>query len=295
MNSKTKTIILIHGLWTTPRIWHLFRDYYEERGHRVFTPIWPRMKGEVEEIRRDPSALAGLGLLEIADEHDKFIRTLEEPPIIVGHSIGGLITQMLLDRGLGSVGVCIAGAAPKGMFGLPFSVAKAGYPVLSNPFNYDRNVVLAFGQFRRLFAQNMTENDAADAFERYIIPGPGRPMFEASVANLSPWAAARINYRNRHRAPLLLIAGGEDLLVPPVLNRINHKLYKHSDATTDYKEFPYRSHFMIAQRGWQEVAEYILAWTYAATRRAATVKYPAPDAGWRAQKPLTAVAAKEQI
>jgi pimeloyl-ACP methyl ester carboxylesterase len=295
MNSETKTIVLIHGLWMTPRSWHRFRACYEERGYRVFTPAWPRLKGEVEEIRRDHSALAGLGLLEIVNEYEKFIHALEEPPIIIGHSVGGLITQMLLDRRLGAAGVSIDGAVPKGIFGLPLALIKERNPALSNPFNYERNVVLTFEQFRRLFAQNMTMKDAAAAFENYIIPGPGRPIFEAAFADLNPWAATKINYRNSHRAPLLIVAGGEDRLVPPVLNRINHKLYKRSTAITDYKEFSYRSHLIMAQRGWREVAEYILAWAQTAIRRAVPAKYPSRCAAGLPQNSWAAAASTPQV
>src|SRR3954471_8743169 len=136
MNNGSKTIVLIHGLWMTPRSWDGFRCLFEDRGCQVLTPAWPRMAGEVEAIRNDPAALAGLGLREIADHYDKVIRSLGEPPILIGHSMGGLIVQILLDRGLGAAGVSIDGTAPKGVFRLPFSVIRAANPVLSNPLNY---------------------------------------------------------------------------------------------------------------------------------------------------------------
>lgn len=263
MNKKTNTIVLIHGLWLTPRSWESFRTYYSGRGYTVHTPPWPRMEGEVEEIRRDPSALAGLGVVEIADHYEKFMGTLSEPPIIMGHSFGGLIVQILLDRGLGAVGVAIDPAAPKGVFRLPFSVLKAASPVLSNPLNVGRVVALTFKQFRYAFGNNVSEAKAREFYDRYAIPGPGRPIFQAATANLTPHAATTVNYRNTSRAPLLLISGKEDNTVPLSLVKENFRRYDRSTAVTAFKEFRRRSHLIAVQEGWLEVAEYALSWAEA--------------------------------
>ena len=260
MNRESTTLLLIHGLWMTPRSWDGFRSFFTERHYRVLTPAWPRMEGGVEEIRSNPAPLAGLGLREIADHYAKIIRSLDEPPILIGHSMGGLVVQILLDRGLGAVGVSIDGTAPRGVFRLPISVLKAASPVLSNPLNYWRCPMLTFTQFKYAFANVATESDARAAYERDVIPGPGRPIFEAASANFNPWTAAKVDHRNNHRAPLLLITGDKDNLVPSVLNRINYKLYQRSAARTDFKEFPGRSHLIVAQNGWEEVAEFALAW-----------------------------------
>jgi pimeloyl-ACP methyl ester carboxylesterase len=257
---KSNTIVLIHGLWLTPRSWELFSSFFERCGWRVLAPAWPRMKGEVEEIRRDPSALAGLGVLEIADHYENVLRGLSAPPILMGHSFGGLIVQMLLDRGLGSAGVAIDSAAPKGVFRLPFSAIRAAKPVLSNPANYRRTVALSLPQFQYGFANTMGEHAARAAYERYVIPGPGRPIFQAATANLHASAATRVNYLNHDRAPLLLIAGGADHQVPPSMNRSNYRKYAGSRAITEFREFAGRSHLITAQEGWQEVAEYALTW-----------------------------------
>jgi len=263
MNGETKTIVLIHGLWMTPRSWDPFRGFYEERGYRVLTPAWPRMQGEVQEIRRDPSALAGLGLREIAAHCEEFVRSLDEPPLLMGHSMGGLTVQILLDRGLGAAGVSIDGAAPRGIFRLPLSTIKAAGPVLSNPLNYRRSVTLTFDQFRYTFANVMTQEAARAAYDDNAVPGPGRPVFQVALGDFNPWAANKVNHRNNDRAPLLLIAGVEDHLVPPIVNRVNYRKYQRSTALTEYKEFPHRSHLIIAQNGWQEVAEYALSWAQA--------------------------------
>ena len=164
---------------------------------------------------------------------------------------------------MGRAGVSIDGSNPKGIFRLPLSTIKAAGPVLSNPLNYRRNVTLTFEQFRYAFANVMTEEAARAAYEREAIPGPGRPVFQVAFGNFSPHAANKVRHLNNDRAPLLLIAGAQDHLVPPIINRINYKKYQRSTAVTAYQEFPHRSHLIIAQDGWEEVAEYALSWAQA--------------------------------
>jgi pimeloyl-ACP methyl ester carboxylesterase len=260
MTPTTNTIVLIHGAWMTPRSWEPFRGFYEQRGYRVLTPPWPRLEGEVEEIRRDPSAMAGLGIGEIVDGYERVIRLLDEPPIIMGHSFGGLFVQMLLDRGLGAAGVAIDAAQPKGVLRLPFSQIRALSPVLLNPANVKRAVSFNFDQFRYGFANTMTERQAREAFQLNAVPAPGRIVFQTGLANLNPRAVTKVDYRNDRRAPLLLIAGGEDHTVPASVNRSNFRKYRNSKAITDFAEFPGRSHLTIAQEGWEEVAELALSW-----------------------------------
>jgi pimeloyl-ACP methyl ester carboxylesterase len=258
--APTKTILLIHGMFMTPRSWEPFRGYYEARGYRVLTPPWPRMKGEVEDIRRDPSALNGLGTIEIVDHYENIVREQDQPPIIMGHSVGGLFVQMLLDRGLGAVGVGIDAAAPKGVLRLPWAQIRSLSPILLNPANNRRTVMLTFAQFRYAFANTLDDVEAMKVYQRNAIPVPGRLVFQAGLANLNPRAATRVNYRNDERAPLLLIAGSEDHTVPASVDRSTFRKYRYSTAITDFKEFPGRSHLTVAEEGWEEVAEYALAW-----------------------------------
>jgi pimeloyl-ACP methyl ester carboxylesterase len=247
----------------TPRSWESFQAFYQERGYNVLAPPWPRIEGEVEDIRRDPSALAGLGVLEIADHYEKIMETLGEPPILMGHSFGGLIVQILLDRGFGAAGVAIDPVAPRGVFRLPLSALKAASAVLANPLNVMRVVHLSFKQFHYAFANNLSEEKARVFYDRYIIPGPGRPIFQVAAANLTPHAATRVNYGNTSRAPLLLIAGGQDNQIPVSMIKENFRRYAGSTATTAFKEFRRRSHLIALQDGWQEVAEYALSWAEA--------------------------------
>ena len=154
----------------------------------------------------------------------------------------------------------IDAAALKGITTLPFSQLKSGFPVLKNPANNHRAVALTFDEFRYGFANTMPEEAAREAYERYAVPGPGRVLYQAAFANLNPHAATKVDFGNADRAPLLLIAGEFDHTVPAVVDRSVAKHYEKSPALTEYKEFPGRSHFIIGQDGWEEVADYALRW-----------------------------------
>lgn len=255
-----KTIVLIHGLYLTPKSWDHFRHHYEDQGYTVLAPAWPGLQGEIEEIRRNPSAIAGLGVQEIADYYERYIKTLDEAPILIGHSFGGLIVQILLDRGLGVAGVAIDSVAPQGVLDLPLPMLRSASPVLSNPFNYLTTVELTFEQFRYAFANNLSEGEARQVYEEQAIPGPGRPIFQAALANLTPGAVTHVDFNNPYRAPLLLIAGSDDHQVPASLNRSNFKKYARSAAVTAFKEFEHRTHLIVAEKGWEEVADFALHW-----------------------------------
>ena len=254
------TIVLIHGLWMSPLSWEKWIDRYSALGYRVQAPGWPGMDGDIDQFRADPSAVDRLGMEEIIDHYEAIIRELDTPPIIMGHSFGGAFAEVLLDRGLGAAGVGIDAAAVKGITTLPFSQLKSGFPILKNPANNHRAVALTFDEFRYGFANTMPEEAAREAYERYAVPGPGRVLYQAAFANLNPHAATKVDFGNADRAPLLLIAGEHDHTVPAVVDRSVAKHYEKSPALTEYKEFPGRSHFIIGQDGWEEVADYALRW-----------------------------------
>jgi pimeloyl-ACP methyl ester carboxylesterase len=253
------TIVLIHGLWVNPRSWEGWKQHYEARGYRVLTPAWPGLDREVEELRRDPAGIAGVGLREVVDHYQNIIRALDRPPIIMGHSFGGAVVQILLDRGLGNVGVAIDSAAVKGVLPLPLSTLRSTWPVLGNPANKNKAVSLTPEQFHYAVTNTLTDSQSAARYERYAVPGSARVLFQGAFANFNPRAATRVDFRKR-RAPLLFIAGQADHLVPPKVNRANWRLSRRSAAVTDYREFSGRSHFIIGQDGWQEVADYALNW-----------------------------------
>ena len=209
------TIVLIHGLWLTPRSWEHWIDRYERLGHRVVAPTWPGMDSSIEDLRRDPSTMAGIGITEITDHYEAIIRVLlDTSPIIIGHSFGGLIAQLLLDRGLGSAGVAIHPAPVKGVLRLPISSLRSAFPVLRNPLNRNRAVALTPKQFHYRFTNTMSEEESQAVYERYHVPGPGRVLFQAATANLNPRAATKVDFKSESRAPLLVVGGGQDHTVP---------------------------------------------------------------------------------
>jgi non-heme chloroperoxidase len=256
------TIVLIHGLWMTPLSWQGWRERFESRGHKVLAPGWPGVDDrEVESIRRDPSALEGLGIREIADHFESIIRRLDAPPIIMGHSFGGLATQILLDRGLGSAGVGVSAAPIRGIFGLPYSTVRVAMSGgLKNPFGKGKTVMLTPKQFHYAFTNTLGTDEATAVYERLPIPGPARTLFQAAFANVNPHAVTKVNYRNDDRPPLLLIAAGKDNVVPASTSRSAFKLQSKSRAKTELKEYPNRSHYIVGEPGWEEVADHALDW-----------------------------------
>jgi len=258
------SIVLIHGLWMTPLCWEHWITRYEAAGHTVHAPAWPGAEVPIEEVRRDPSALAPLGVKEITDHYEAFIRGLDRPPIIMGHSFGGLVVQLLLDRGVGTAGVSIDPAPPKGIYLLPPSSLRVASTALRKPANRKRTVELSPKQFHYAFGNLLGQADSDAVRERYAIPGPGRPLFQAALANVSRHAVTTVDYRNATRAPLLLISGGKDHVSPASVTKATAKKYAGSGAVTDLAEFPERSHYTVGQAGWEEVADKALSWASAA-------------------------------
>jgi pimeloyl-ACP methyl ester carboxylesterase len=253
-------IVLIHGLWLTPRSWEGWKERFERRGQQVLAPAWPRMEGEVEEIRRDPSPLNGLGLEQIVEHYTKIVRDLGGPPIIMGHSFGGLVTELLLDRGLGAVGVALSPAPVKGVLRLPLAQLRSAFPALKNPVARNRTTELTPKQFQYAFTNTMSTVDAKAAYDRYEVPGPNRPLFQAAFANLNPNAPSKVDFRKHDRAPLLVIGNGADHTVPASVSKEAARRLAKSNTVVDYKEFPGRPHFTAGAPGWEEVADYALDW-----------------------------------
>lgn len=256
----TNNIVLIHGLWMTPLSWEYWAHHYTERGYSVFAPSWPGMERDIRALRRQPESYASIGVKQIVDHYEKVVLEMEAPPILIGHCFGGLVVQALLDRGLGACGVAIASAPIKGVWTLPYSTMRVVTPQLMNPRNNKRAVPLTPAQFHYAFMHTDSLEESFRVYQRYAVPGADHVLFQAEFANLNPFAETSVNFHRNNRAPLLMIAGSNDHLTPPSIVKANHKLYRDSCATTEYKEFPDRTHFIIGQSGWQEVANYALDW-----------------------------------
>ncbi len=254
------TIVLIHGLWMTPLSWEHWAERYGERGYAVEAPAWPGFEGDLEAIRADPSGIENLGIEEIVDHLDEVVGEIEGPTILMGHSFGGAITEVLLDRGRGDAGVAIDAAAVRGVTKLPLSTLRSAFPVLKSPANGHRAVPLTAEQFHYAFTNTMSAEDSEAAYERYAVPGPGRVLWQGALANFNPHTPLKVDFHNPDRAPLLLIAGGADHVVPAAVDRQMAKKEGKAPAVTDFKEFPGRSHFTVGQEGWEEVADYALDW-----------------------------------
>src|SRR5215207_7457010 len=268
----TDNIVLIHGLWVTRRSWEHWIERYESRGYRVLAPAYPGLEVEVEALREDPSPIEVLTVPAVVEHLEGIISELETPPIIMGHSMGGLIAQILLDHGYGAAGVAIDSAPPEGVRRVTLAQIRAAFPVLKNPATRHKAVPFTQEQFHYAFTNTLSREDSDEVYERYHIPAPGSFIWGAVLANFTLGRQeGYVNFNNDDRAPLLLIAGGEDHLQPPAVNESNLKHYRYTKSVTDYKEFPGRSHYTIGQEGWEEVADYALEWaTEQATTRAAS-------------------------
>ena len=253
-------LMLVHGAWLSARSWENFQQYFSERGFAVSAPEWPRKSGDVEELREATDELEGLGITEIVEHYEEQIGALEEPPILVGHSFGGLVVELLLDRGHGRAGVAMSPAPPKGILVLPFSSLKAAAPALAHPSKRHGVVPLTLEEFTFGFVNTFAPEDAAAAYERYSVPETGQIFYEAGFANFNLHPPTEVHFKSGDRAPLLIVGAEKDHTVPASLSHKQYEKYEKSGAQTDYVEFPGRPHLMMVGQGWEEVAEGIGTW-----------------------------------
>ena len=253
-------MMLIHGAWLSSGSWANFADYFSSQGFDVSAPEWPRKEGDVAELRENADELEGLGLTEIVDHYEAEIRTLDEPPILIGHSFGGLIVELLLDRGLGRAGVAMSPAPPKGILVLPFSSLKAASPALAHPSRWHGVVPLTLEEFTYGFVNTFSPEEAAAAYEKYAVPESGQIFYEAGFANFHLHPPTEVHFKSGDRAPLLIIGAEKDNTVPASLSQKQYKKYEKSEAQTDYIEFADRPHLMMVAEGWEEIAAAIESW-----------------------------------
>ena len=274
------TIVLIPGLWMTALSWERWVKHYGEKGYSVIAADWPGMEGDIELLRRDPSSFANLGVTEVVDHYEQIIGELETPSVIIGYGFGGLMAQVLLDRGWGAAGVGIASAPVGGIARLPLSILKLAFSVLGNSFR-NKTASLTAEQFHRAFANSLTESESLGVFKRYIVPAPNRVLVQTAFANFTPHSAATVNFRNDTRAPLLLIAGGKDRVVPSSMVKANFDGYRESKAETDYKEFPDQTHFTFLQQ--TKIADYVLGWALYRSNGSKLTAFPNQTDAWSVQ------------
>lgn len=261
MTTESKPpVVLIHGLYLTHLSWDKWVDRYREKGHEVLALGWPGMEGSPESLRQDPSPIAKLNVQQIVGHYERVIRGLAEPPIIMGHSLGGTITQLLLDRGLGTSAVGVEPGTVKGVLPLPVSTFKSNLAALRNPFARHKAVPISAKEFRYAFCNTMSQEDSDANYEKYYVPVARNVLLQVAFCNLSPTTYVKVDRKNPNRAPFLLMSGGEDHVIPPVVIRANHRLYRDSPAVTEIVEHPGRPHFTMIAPGWEAVADEALDW-----------------------------------
>jgi non-heme chloroperoxidase len=265
-------VVFVHGLWLLPSSWDRWATMFEQAGYVALTPEWPDDPGTVAEANAHPEVFAHKSIGQIADHFAEVIGVLASKPVVIGHSFGGLLTQILAGRGLATASVAIDPAPFRGVLPLPISALRSGKPVLGNPANRHRAVPLTYEQFRYAFANAVSEDEAKQLYETFAVPGSGVPLFQAAAANLNPWTEAKVDTENPGRGPLLIISGEKDHTVPWAIANASYKQQKHNKGVTEITEIPNRGHALTIDSGWREVAETALTFAqrFTHTQPAAT-------------------------
>ncbi len=252
-------VVFVHGLWLLPSSWDRWAALFEDNGYAALTPGWPDDPETVEEANARPEVFAGKSIGQIADHFETIIHGLERKPAIIGHSFGGLLTQIMAGRGLAAASVAIDPAPFRGVLPLPISALKSAFPVLGNPANRNRAVPLTYDQFRFAFANAVSEDEAHHLYETYSVPTPGRPLFQAATANVNPWTEAKVDTDNPDRGPLLIISGEKDNTVPWAIANASYKQQHDNQGVTEIVKIKDRGHALTIDSGWREVADTALA------------------------------------
>jgi non-heme chloroperoxidase len=248
-------VVFIHGLWLLPSSWDRWMTVFEEAGYAPLAPGWPDDPQTVEQANAKPEVFAHKSVGDVAGHFGEVIGELSRKPAVVGHSFGGLLTQIVAGRGLSAASVAIDPAPFRGVLPLPVSALKSASPVLGNPANRNRAVPLTYEQFRFAFANAVSEEEAKQLYTEFAVPASGLPLFQAATANLNPWTEAKVNSRNPDRGPLLIIDGEQDHTVPPAIAKASFKKQKRNEGVTEYLEMAGRGHALTIDSGWREVAE----------------------------------------
>jgi non-heme chloroperoxidase len=267
-------VVFVHGLWLLPSSWDRWQMLFQEAGYATLAPGWPDDPETVAEAKADPSVFAGKSIKDVADHLDGVIQKLDRKPAVIGHSFGGLMTQILAGRGRSAASVAIDPAPFRGVLPLPFSALRAASPVLANPFNHNKAVPLTFEQFRYAFANAVSEEEAKQLYETYAVPAPGEPLFQAAAANLNPWTEDKVDTKNPDRGPLLIIDGEKDNTVPWSIANASFKQQQKNSGVTEIAMIPGRGHSLTIDSGWRVVAETSLAFIQRFVHPGAVVAAP---------------------
>jgi non-heme chloroperoxidase len=259
-NASGRTpVVFVHGLWLLSSSWDRWRTVFEDAGYATVAPGWPDDPETVAEANAHPEVFAKKSIKDVADHLDAVIRTLTVKPAIVGHSFGGLMTQILAGRGLSAASVAIDPAPFRGVLPLPISALRSASPVLTNPLNRGRAVPLTYDQFRYAFANAVGEDEARTLYDTYAVPAPGEPLFQAAFANFNPWTEDKVDTKNPERGPLLILDGELDHVVPWAIANASYNRQKRNEGVTEIVKIAGRGHALTIDSGWREVADLSLA------------------------------------
>jgi non-heme chloroperoxidase len=253
--SGLQPVVFIHGLWLLPNSWDRWVEVFAEAGYTALAPGWPDDPETVQEAKANPEVFAGKSVGDVADHYGELIGGLTRKPAVIGHSFGGLLTQIVAGRGLAAASVAIDAAPFRGVLPLPISALRSASPVLANPLNRHRAVPLTLEQFQYGFANAVDPEEAKELYEAYSVPGSGEPIFQAAAANLNPWSEVKVDTDNPERGPLLLVSGTQDHTVPPAIVKASFKQQQDNPGITELVTIEGVGHSLTIDHGWRAVAD----------------------------------------
>jgi len=247
-------VVFVHGLWLLDSSWDRWAQFFAQNGFAPLTPGWPDEPESIEEARARPETFADKSVGDVAAYEQDVVERLDRRPVLIGHSFGGLLAQILAGRGLAAATVAIDPAPSRGVLPLPVAALRSAWAVLGRPANRHRAVTLTYEQFRYGFANAVGEDEARSLYEHYHVAGSGVPVFQAAFANLNPHTEAAVDMANPRRGPLLVISGELDHQVPRAMSEAAYERQRKNAGITEFVEVPGRGHSLTIDSGWQEVA-----------------------------------------
>jgi pimeloyl-ACP methyl ester carboxylesterase len=253
--SGSTPVVFIHGLWLLPSSWDRWGEFFKKAGYAPLAPDWPDDPETVEQARANPDVFAKKTLKQIGDHTAEVMGGLTKKPAVMGHSTGGLLAQLIADRGLSAATVAIDPGPFRGVLPLPVSALRSAAPVLKNPLNRGRAVTLTLDQFKYGWATALDDDEAKQLYDTYHVAASGAALMQMANANVNPFTEAKLDPKNPDRGPLLIIDGEKDHTVPWAIANASYKRQKRNPAVTEIKQIPNRGHSLTIDSGWQEVAQ----------------------------------------